>query len=102
MTLYYFGQGDPADEGVAGRRVTIDAGTVHPGLPDRLGADTEYLAASASLVWGPWGPPAYFDALRAVEPTAWTEDRTIVVYRTDDVSRASGDINPSSRRPGPP
>ena len=85
LTLYYFGDTDPRHYGVAGTCHTIDAGSVHPGLPDRLTARTRYLAVSASLQWGPWGPDGYFRALDGVRPVAMTRDTTIAIYQADDV-----------------
>ena len=83
LTLYYFGDTDPAHYGVIGVRHVIDAGTDHPTLPDRLMAKTRYLAVSASLQFGPWGPPGYFDVLEGVPPIATTDDGTIAIYRGD-------------------
>jgi hypothetical protein len=85
LTLYYFGDTDPRHYGVAGNCHVIDAGTVHPGLPVRLEAATPYVAVSASLQWGPWGPDGYFRALNGVRPVAMTDDTTIAIYRTSDV-----------------
>ena len=70
LTLYYFGDTDPAHYGVVGRRYVIDAGDRHPDLPPTLAADTAYLAVSASLQWGPWGPPGYFRRLDPLPPVA--------------------------------
>jgi hypothetical protein len=85
LTVYYFGDTDPAHYGVVGRRLVIDAGEVHPGLPDRFEARTPYVAVSVSLRWGPWGPPGYFAALEGAEPVAFTDDRTVAIYRTSDL-----------------
>lgn len=85
LTLFYFGQGDPGDYGVVGRRIVIDAGTRHPSLPEQFRADSAYVAVSSSLVWGPWGPAGYFDRLRGIAPVAWTADGTIAIYRMADV-----------------
>jgi len=48
------------------------------------------VAVSASLLFGPWGPAGYFDALRGQEPLARTSDTTFEIYR-----------NPFDRRGGP-
>ena len=85
LTLYYFGDTDPVHYGVVGRRYVIDAGAVHPDLPPVLSAETEYLAVSASLQWGPWGPEGYFRRLDAIQPVRLTDDATIAIYRTSDV-----------------
>ena len=45
------------------------------------GATTQYLAVSASLQWGPWGPEGYFKALGGVKPERLTDDATIAIYR---------------------
>jgi hypothetical protein len=81
LTLYYFGDTDPRHYGVLGTRHVIDAGSVHPGLPPRLAANSKYVAVSASLQWGPWGPPGYFAALDGVAPERLTDDATIAIYR---------------------
>ena len=83
LTLYYFGDTDPGHYGVSGTRLVIDAGADHPGLPDRFSARTRYVAVSASLQHGPWGPDGYFDALRGAIPEHLTRDGTIAIYRSD-------------------
>jgi hypothetical protein len=85
LTLYYFGETHPAPYGVVGVVYVLDAGADHPGLPRRLSAGTEYLAVSASLQYGPWGPPGYFRALEGIDPVALTDDKTIAVYRSADL-----------------
>lgn len=85
LTIFYFGDTDPAHYGVVGVRHLIDAGNVHPGLPERFEASTRFVAVSASLQYGPWGPSGYFRALEGVEPCASTDDTTIAIYRTADV-----------------
>jgi hypothetical protein len=89
LTLYYFGDTRPENYGVAGICQVIDATDLHPGLPEHLEAQTSYLAVSASLQWGPWGPAGYFDALNNVAPVRMTDDLTIAVYRTADIPRAT-------------
>jgi len=91
LTLYYFGDTDPAHYGVIGRIYVIDALRSPRDLPPRLAARSTYLAISASLQWGPWGPPGYFAPGEGVEPAATTDDGTIVVYRTADLSLESVD-----------
>ena len=68
-------------------------------LPGRFGAGTRYLAVSASLQWGPWGPPNYFRALDGVRPLRWTDDTTIAIYRTVDVNGESVTDNPHPGKP---
>ena len=92
LTFYGFGETDPAHYGVVGRRYVVDATDRHPGLPAIFAAETPYVAVSASLQWGPWGPAGYFRALDGVRPVAFTDDWTIAVYRTADLPR---------RAPGP-
>ncbi len=81
LTLYYFGDTDPAYYGVAARAYVIDAGEVHPGLPPALECDTAFLGVSSSLRWGPWGPPDYFRSLDLRLPETFTDDGTIAIYR---------------------
>jgi len=85
LTLYYFGDTQPRYYGMAGVCHVIDAVSSPPGPPERFGASTPFVAVSASLQWGPWGPPGYFRALDEVRPVALTDDTTIAVYRTADV-----------------
>lgn len=83
LTLYYFGDTEPRHYGIVGNCHVIDAGAVHPGLPETLQATTRYLAVSASLQWGPWGPEGYFRRLNGARPVAMTADSTIAIYRND-------------------
>ena len=48
-------------------------------------ATTRYLAVSASLQWGPWGPPGYFRELDGLAPVRMTDDATIAIYRMEDL-----------------
>jgi hypothetical protein len=81
LTIYYFGDTDPRHYGVVGESHVIDAGNVHPNLPTRLKVQTKYVAVSASLQWGPWGPHGYFAELDDVVPERYTADTTIAIYR---------------------
>lgn len=49
-------------------------------FPEALKVTTRYLAVSASLQHGPWGPDGYFDRLGGLTPVAYTEDGTITIY----------------------
>jgi hypothetical protein len=49
-------------------------------LPLKRWAPTRFVAVSASLQHGPWGPPDYFRPLRGLEPIAYTADGTIAIY----------------------
>ncbi len=87
LTLFYFGDTDPSYYGVVGDRFLVDAHEPRRPLPRSLGAvSTRYIAVSRSLEHGPWGPEGYFDALRTLQPVAWTDDHTIAIYRTSDLS----------------
>jgi hypothetical protein len=85
LTLYYFGDTNPAHYGVVGRCYVIDASDRHPGLPTEFRAETPYVAVSASLQFGPWGQPGYFRSLDHVEPVALLPDCSIAIYRAADV-----------------
>ncbi|WZO99532.1 glycosyltransferase family 39 protein [Isosphaeraceae bacterium EP7] len=87
LTFYAFGDTDPGFYGVVGRRIVVNADDIHSGLPERLEAETPYLAVSTSLIHGPWGPAGYFDDLKRLRPVAQTDDRTILIYRTPDSVR---------------
>ena len=54
-------------------------------LPGLDQVDTPYLAVSASLQWGPWGPPGFFRDLDRLEPVRFTDDTTIAIYRTAEL-----------------
>ncbi len=98
LTLYYFGDTDPARYGVAGQAYVVHAERTEPDFPQSLACKTAYLAVSASLAWGPWGPEDFFQELRPLEPVAWTDDSTIAVYRTSDLEtarRARGSRSPA-------
>jgi 4-amino-4-deoxy-L-arabinose transferase-like glycosyltransferase len=86
LTTYYFGSTDPGWYGVRGVRHVIDAGDEHPDLPEHFTWTTEYVALSASLQWGPWGPAGYFRELENSPVAYYTWDGTIAVYRPEDRS----------------
>jgi hypothetical protein len=88
MTLYYFGDTEPVHYGVSGSSFVINAIDNQSGLPDLNSVKTRYLAVSASLQWGPWGPSGFFRALDHVKPFRLTDDTTIAIYRTTDLHQA--------------
>ncbi len=85
LTFYYFGDNDPALYGVAGQSYTVRAANANVHLPIDLAPRTNYLAVSASLQWGPYGPRGLFLPLNGVEPVRFTDDATIAIYRTADL-----------------
>jgi hypothetical protein len=87
ITLYYFGDTEPAHYGVAGVSNTITAIDDSSGLAGLDSVDTRFLAVSASLEWGPWGPPGFFECLKGLNPVLLTDDTTIAIYRTSDLKR---------------
>jgi hypothetical protein len=87
LSLFYFGNTDPAYYGVEGQRTLFQPGSPSD-LPPSLTVETAYVAVSASLQWGSGAPPGYFEGLDGVAPIALTDDRTIAIYRTSDL-RAS-------------
>ncbi len=95
LTWYYFGETDPSHYGVVGRCYRFDANRSPAGLPARVSASTTYLAVSASLQWGPWGPEGYFAALNRLTPVMDSADMTVAIYRTADL------VNLGSIRTGP-
>ena len=84
ITLYYFGDTEPAHYGVAGESQTINANG-NSNLASLNSVQTQFLAVSASLEWGPWGPPGFFECLKGLRPVALTDDTTIAIYRTSDL-----------------
>nr|WP_303652467.1 glycosyltransferase family 39 protein [Paludisphaera mucosa] len=85
LTLYDFGDVDPAYYGIAGDVHVINADEGQPPPPRVEDVSTPYLAVSASLQHGPWGPEGFFRSLDGRTPVAWTDDATIAIYRTADV-----------------
>lgn len=90
LTLYYFGDTDPARYGVEARSYVVRAEKTGEDFPRRLECATAYLAVSCSLAWGPWGPEGYFRELEQLTPVAWTADGTMAIYRGSDLVRLRG------------
>jgi hypothetical protein len=97
MTLYYFGDTEPVHYGVSGSSYVINAIDNQTGLPALDSVKTRYLAVSASLQWGPWGPSGFFHVLNRVEPFRLTDDTTIAIYRTTDLHQALAAETPGQR-----
>jgi 4-amino-4-deoxy-L-arabinose transferase-like glycosyltransferase len=91
LTLYYFGDVDPAAYGVAGLSHVVDAVGAWPAPPPLESATTRYVAVSASLQYGPWGPDGFFRAFDRVRPVAMTDDATIAVHRNPAPVRLMSD-----------
>ncbi len=89
LTLYYFGDTEPIHYGVEGPAYVINAVDDQPRLPGIDSITTRYLAVSASLQWGPWGPAGFFQRLDAIAPARMTGDTTIAIYRTADIKTDS-------------
>jgi hypothetical protein len=89
LTLYYFGDLDVStihtSYRIEGEIHVINAGLEHPDLPATFDPASTYVAVSASLQWGPWGPAGYFRRLDGVQPMEMTDDSTIAIYRTADL-----------------
>ncbi len=85
LTFFYFGDNDPNLYGVAGQSYTVRAANANEDVPTHLAPRTTYLAVSASLQWGPYGPRGLFDPLNHIEPVCFTDDATIAIYRTADI-----------------
>ena len=86
LTLFYFGDTEPARYGVAGRCYTVRATPqANAHLPRQLAPETPYLAVSASLQQGPWGPAGFFRPLDGLDPVCFTDDTTIAIYRTAEI-----------------
>ena len=87
LTLYYFGDTDPTHWGVIGKARVINADREHPDLPKFLEAKTRFIAVSASLQYGPWGPDGYFALVDGVRPAYITPDGTLTIYESAEVRR---------------
>ena len=90
LTLYYFGDTDPSWYGVEGVAHVVNAVDDQGALPGLRTVSTRYLAVSASLQWGPWGPAGFFESLNPVRPIRMSEDTTIAIYRRDDLPTSMG------------
>jgi hypothetical protein len=107
LTLFFFGDTEAGRYGVSGRTYAVRAESPNAHLPGRLAPETTYVGVSASLEWGPWGPPGFFRALKGVEPVCYTPDATIAIYRTGDIAgsayhRGDGHAHAFERRRAPP
>ena len=85
LTLFYFGDTDPNNYGVVGTHYVVRAVGDHSGLPKLEDLKTKYVGVSASLQWGPWGPAGFFDRLKEINNLSYTYDKTIAVYRREDI-----------------
>jgi len=85
LTFYYFGDTHPAHYGVAGCSHVVNAVDDQSHLPRLDRVETPYFAVSASLQFGPWGPPGFFRDLDRLPPVRLTDDTTIAIYRTADL-----------------
>jgi hypothetical protein len=85
LTFFYFGDTDPDRYGVNGTSYTVRATDDYNHLPTELAPRTNYLAVSASLQWGPYGPRGLFLPLKCIKPVRFTDDATIAIYRTADL-----------------
>jgi hypothetical protein len=88
LTLYYFGASDPARYGFVGRYYRFKGWEEVKDLPRMLSPETTYLAVSASVQWGPFGPEGYFRELVRLKPVRLTDDTTIAIYRTSELKAA--------------
>lgn len=98
MTLFYFGDTEPLHYGVSGPNYVINAIDNRSALAGLDLVKTRYLAVSASLQWGPWGPPGFFDILDRLEPFRFTDDTTIAIYRTADLKWITRSVQVPSAR----
>ena len=70
LTLFYFGETAPALYGVSGVSYQVSASVANEHLPESLDPQTAYLAVSASLQWGPYGPPGLSSHSKGSSPIA--------------------------------
>jgi len=89
MTLFYFGDVEPARYAITGISYLIDASDRFGHLPKAWNEiHTPYVAVSTSLSDGPWGPTAFFKVLRSIKPSAATADGSIRIYETSKVQQS--------------
>lgn len=92
LTFYYFGDVDPASYGVIGKSYPIRADSWPRDLPKTFSPTTRYVAVSASLRFGPWGPPGYFRELDGRTPVEEVAGWAIEIFRNDRTAkRGQGD-----------
>ena len=72
----------------------VEDATHLPGLDQ---VDTSYLAVSASLQWGPWGPPGFFRDLVHLQPVRFSDDTTIAIYQTSEIRAVMADRSNKNR-----
>ena len=99
VTFYYFGDTAPTNYGIRGRALVVNAVDDYSALPGLDSVRSRYLAVSASLQWGPWGPPGFFQVLDGLEPVLLTDDTTIAIYRTADLQQVM-EARAPVRQPG--
>ena len=86
ITLFYFGDLEPARYEIKAKSYLIDASDRFEHLPESWDeVRSRYVAVSTSLSDGPWGPTAYFSILRQIRPVATTPDGSIRIYETKSV-----------------
>jgi hypothetical protein len=91
LTFYYFGETQPTFYGVAGQSYVVNATDDHSCLPRPESAHSRFVAVSASLQYGPWGPIGFFRSFDNLEPAFFTDDKTIAIYRANErLTSASG------------
>ncbi len=82
VTLFAFGDIEPAVYGIDVASYAIDASDKFGHLPETVDAcRTKYVAISTSLIFGPWGPKGFFGRFVEETPVATTADGTIRFYR---------------------
>jgi hypothetical protein len=89
MTLFYFGDVNPGHYVTPADGYQITATGTPAGLPPKFAVETRYVAVSASLRDGPWGPEGYFRALDRLLPVAYTDDGTIAIYDLESGAQSS-------------
>ena len=96
LTFFYFGDVDPAVYGVQGRNYVIRADSRPSDLPPKFAATTRFVAVSASLRFGPWGPPGYFRELDGWKRIAEVAGWGIEVFERAD--NETSQINPKRKQ----
>jgi hypothetical protein len=87
LTLFYFGDIDPAIYGIDGSIYRIDASDgFKPPFEAVDQVKTKFIGVSTSLIQGPWGPDCFFRNRLWQKPLHHTSDFSVQIFRSSDIA----------------
>jgi hypothetical protein len=87
LTLFYFGDIDPAIYGINGSIYRIDASDgFKPPFEAVDQIKTKFIGVSTSLIQGPWGPDYFFRNRLWQKPLHHTSDFSVQIFRSSDIA----------------